>query len=66
MRYIIYASVVRSLIYVMIGSRLDLLYIVGVVSRFMFKLWIDYWMKFKWILRYMRSELKINLRFVKI
>lgn len=66
MRYIIYASVVRSLIYAMIGSRPDLPHTVGVVSRFMSKLWIDYWMKFKWILRYMRSESKTNLRSVKI
>lgn len=65
MESIPYASVVGSLIYVMIGSRPNLAYAVGIVSIFMSKLRMDHWSDVKWILRYLIGKLKASFTFVK-
>lgn len=43
MELILYVRVVGSLIYVMIGFRFNLVYVVGIVSIFMLKSRMDYW-----------------------
>ena len=51
-----YSSVVGSMMYAMIGTRPDLAYAVGVISRFMSKLGRKHWEAVKWVLRYLRGE----------
>lgn len=43
MKLFLYLSVVGSVMYVMIGIRLDYFYLVGVISRYMSKLLRSYW-----------------------
>ncbi|CAA7059577.1 unnamed protein product [Microthlaspi erraticum] len=50
-----YASAVGSLMYAMIGSRPDLAYAVGVISRFMSNPGRGHWTAVKWVLRYLRE-----------
>ncbi|XP_024006146.1 uncharacterized protein LOC112082836 [Eutrema salsugineum] len=49
----------------MIGSRPDLAYAVGVLSRFMSKPGQEHWADVKWVLIYLRGASKVNLTFVK-
>ncbi|CAA7036548.1 unnamed protein product [Microthlaspi erraticum] len=60
-----YASAVGSLMYAMIGSRPDLAYAVGVISRFMSSPSRDHWTAVKWVLRYLRGASKAKLTFTK-
>ena len=50
-----YASVVGSLMYAMVCTRLDITHAVGVVRRYMKNLGKEHWMVVKWILRYLRG-----------
>eukprot|EP01018_Ginkgo_biloba_P007114 Gb_02705 [translate_table: standard] len=50
-----YSSVVGSLMYAMVCTRMDIAYAVGVVSRFMNNLGKEHWEAVKWILRYLRG-----------
>lgn len=58
-----YSSAVGSLMYVMIGSRPDLGYAVGLISRFMSAPSRDHWSAVKWVLRYLKGALNNNLTF---
>ena len=49
-----YASVVRSLMYVILCTRLDICYAVGVVTRFQLNSGLDHWIAVKHILKYLR------------
>ncbi|CAA7054408.1 unnamed protein product [Microthlaspi erraticum] len=60
-----YASAVGSLMYAMIGSRPDLAYAVGVISRFMSNPGREHWTAVKWVLRYLRGASKDCLTFTK-
>uniref|UniRef100_A0A1J3IYK5 Retrovirus-related Pol polyprotein from transposon TNT 1-94 n=1 Tax=Noccaea caerulescens TaxID=107243 RepID=A0A1J3IYK5_NOCCA len=60
-----YASAVGSLMYAMIGSRPDIAYAVGVISRFMSNPGRDHWTAVKWVLRYLRGSSKASLTFTK-
>ena len=51
--------------YAMVGSRPDLAYAVGVVCRFMSKPGVSHWLAVKWIMKYVRGALKLNLTFTK-
>ena len=53
MKKVPYASVVGSLMYVMVYTRLDIRYAVGVVNLFMSTPNKEHWVAIKWILRYM-------------
>lgn len=66
MDIVFYVSVVGSLMYVMVGLRLDLGYVIGVVSRFMVNFGRSYWEVVKWILRYLNGVLNVCLTFIKI
>ena len=58
-----YASVVGSLMYVMVCTRPDIAHAVGVVSRFLINLGKEHWEAVKWILRYLRGTSKVCLCF---
>ena len=45
-----YSSVVGSLMYVMVCSRPDLAYAIGVVNRYMEKLGKEHWKPIQWIM----------------
>ena len=63
MRRVLYASVVGSLMYVMVCTRLDIAYAVGVVNRFLFNPGRLHWEAVKWIMRYLRDTFKLKLTF---
>ena len=62
MRRVPYASAVGSLMYVMVCTRPDIAYAVGVASRFLSNPRRHHWEAVKWIMRYLRytSNLKIT------
>ncbi|KAA0052191.1 gag/pol protein [Cucumis melo var. makuwa] len=54
MRRILYVSVVGSLIYVMLCTRPNICYAVGIVSRYQSNLGLDHWTVVKIILKYLK------------
>nr|GEW31659.1 retrovirus-related Pol polyprotein from transposon TNT 1-94 [Tanacetum cinerariifolium] len=58
-----YASVVGSLMYAMVCTRLDLAHAVGVVSRFLSNPGKKHWEAVKWIFRYLRGTSKLGITF---
>ena len=60
-----YASVVGSLMHAMVGSRPDLAFAVGLVSRFMSKPSQEHWGAVKWIIRYLQRASEVCLTFTK-
>ena len=54
MRCIPYASTVGSLMYVMLYTRSDICYAVGIVNRYQSNPGLDYWTAVKNILKYLR------------
>lgn len=63
METIPYASVVGSLMYVMICTRHDLAYAISLVSRFMSNPDKKHWMDLKWILRYVKGSVNLVMSF---
>ena len=55
MKSIPYASAVGSLIYAMLCTRLDIYYVVGVMSRFQSNPGPNHWIMVKHILKYLRG-----------
>ena len=49
-----YASAIGSFMYAMVCTRPDIVYAVGIVSRYMSNLGKQHWEAVKWILRYLR------------
>ncbi|XP_056857206.1 secreted RxLR effector protein 161-like [Raphanus sativus] len=60
-----YASAVRSVMYAMVGSRPDLAFAVGLVSRFMSKPNREHWEAVKCILWYLQGAMDVCLTFSK-
>ena len=58
-----YASVVGSLMYAMVCTRLNIGYAIGVVSRYMSNPQREHWAAVKWILRYLRGTSSVCPRF---
>ena len=58
-----YASVVGSLMYAMVYTRLDIAHAVGVISRYMSHQRIEHWNAVKQIFRYLRGTSKKCLHF---
>lgn len=56
-----YLSAVGSIMYAMVGSRPDLAYAVGLVSRFMSRPGEIHWEAVKWLLRYMKGSSEVQL-----
>ncbi|CAA7059582.1 unnamed protein product [Microthlaspi erraticum] len=65
MKSVPYANVVGSIMYAMIGTRPDLAYPVGVISRFMSQPIRDHWLGVKWVLRYIKGSLTTRLCYKK-
>jgi len=63
MKKVPYTSVVGSLMYAMVCTRLDIAHAVGVVSRFMSNPGKEHWAAAKWILRYLRGTSRVYLCF---
>jgi len=63
--HVIYSSAIGSLIYAMVCSRLDLAYVVSVVSHYMHNPGKDHWEAIKWILRYVQGSFDRCLVFNK-
>ena len=55
MKSVPYESTVGSLMYVMVCTRPDIAYAVGVVSRYFSNPGKDHWVTVKWIFRYLRG-----------
>ena len=55
MSHVPYASVVGSLMYAMVCTRLDIAHAVGVLSRFMSNLGKEHWKTVKRVFRYLRG-----------
>ena len=64
MSKVLYSFPVGSLMYTMICTRLDIAYVVGVVSRFLSNPGKEHWNVVKWILRYLKETAKWCLCFV--
>ena len=60
---VLYASAVRSLMYVMVCTRLNLAYAVSTVSRFISNPGKQHWEAMKWVLRYLRETARLGLVF---
>lgn len=65
MRSVPYCNAVGNLMYGMIGTRPDLAYPVGLVSRSMSNPVKTHWNAVKWVLRYVRSSTDMSLIFRK-
>ncbi|WZY98278.1 hypothetical protein YC2023_070607 [Brassica napus] len=65
MKDVLYASAVGSLMYVMVGSRPDLGFAVGLISRFMSHPSREHWEAVKWVLRYVAGAYGRCLTFKK-
>ena len=63
MKSVSYASAISSLMYAMLCIRIDKVYGVGVVSRFLSNLGKEHWAGVKWILRYLRGTSRLCLCF---
>jgi hypothetical protein len=50
-----YSSTVGNLMYAMVCTRLDIAYVVGIVSRYMNNPGKEHWELVKWILMYLRG-----------
>ena len=54
MKSIPYASIVGSLMYVMLCTRPDICFVVGMVSRYQSNLGLEHWTSIKHIIKYLR------------
>ena len=63
MQKVPYASVVGSLMYAMVCTRLDIAHVVGVVSHLLSKPRREHWETVKWILRYLCGTSSLRLCF---
>jgi len=65
MTHVPYATTVHSLMYAMVCLRHDLSQVVSIVSRYMHDPGRDHWEAVKWILRYIKSIIDVDLVFKK-
>ena len=66
MRKVSYASAIHSLMYAMVCTRLDIIYAVGIVSKFISRPRKQHWEVVKWILRYLRGSSDTYLCFIGV
>ena len=59
MEIVPYSFVIGNLIYVIVCTRPDIAYVVGVVSRVFSNPRKDHWEDVKWILKYLKGTSKI-------
>ena len=60
---VLYASIIDSLIYVMVCTKPNKAYIVGIISQFLFNPGKEHWSVVKWALKYLKSTSNFNLCF---
>ena len=60
-----YASIVGSLMYAMVCTRLDISQAVSMISRYMHNPVKNQWLAVKWILRYLYETIDVELQFKK-
>jgi len=60
-----YASAVGSLMYVMVCTRPDLSQVVSIISRYMHDFRKGHWEAVKWVLRYIKGTINVELVFEK-
>ena len=60
-----YASIIGSLMYVMVCIRPDITHVVGVMSKYMSNPRKQYWQAVKWILKYLNGNVESILCFRK-
>ncbi|XP_031285016.1 secreted RxLR effector protein 161-like [Pistacia vera] len=60
-----YASVIGSIMYAMVSTRLDLSFAISLLSRFMYNPRSDNWTALKWVVRYINSSLSVGLKYYK-
>ena len=65
MEEIPYSSAVGIIMYAMVGSRPDLGFAVGLISRYMFEPGREHWEATKWVLRYLTGAIGRCLTFTK-
>ena len=63
MRRVSHASVVGSLMYAMVCTRLDIAFVVGTINRYMSNSGKEHWATMKQILRYLKGTLSVSLRY---
>ncbi|XP_062089399.1 secreted RxLR effector protein 161-like [Humulus lupulus] len=61
-----FAEAIRSVMYSMICTRSDIAYSVSLLSRFMANPEEDHWKVLKWLLRYLKTTLKLGLLFKRV
>ncbi|CAM8990842.1 unnamed protein product [Rhodiola kirilowii] len=65
MEIVPYANVIGSLMYAMISTRLDLSYVISLLSRFMSNLGMDHWLALKHVVAYVKSTIDTGLCYSK-
>ena len=63
---ILYSSAVGSIMYVMVCSRPDIAFGVGMVSRYMGNPGKSHWESIKWILRYLNGSIRHDIMFGRV
>lgn len=58
-----YANVIGILMYAMVCTRLDILYVIGVLSGYMYNRGKEHWQAMKWIQWYIRNTVDVSLVF---
>ncbi|XP_073120250.1 secreted RxLR effector protein 161-like [Henckelia pumila] len=65
MKNVPYSNAVGSIMYMMVSTRPDITYGVGLVSRFMGKPSREHWRAVQWLLRYLKGTKKLKLKYSK-
>ncbi len=60
-----YQSIVRSLMYIMLKTRFDIIYFISMINRYVFNLTQTYWQTIKRIFHYLRETYQMKLIFRK-
>ncbi|XP_047326581.1 secreted RxLR effector protein 161-like [Impatiens glandulifera] len=65
MKNVPYSNAIGFVMYLMISTRLDIAYTVSCLSRFMANPGMPHWNALKWILRYLKTTVDVDLTFLK-
>jgi len=58
-----YCEAVRTLMYMLLGTCLDIMYAVGILSKFNEKLGLVHWNMLKWVYAYLSGTWDLKLTF---
>ncbi|XP_047336742.1 secreted RxLR effector protein 161-like [Impatiens glandulifera] len=65
MKNVPYSNAIGSVMYLMISTRSDITYTVSCLSRFMSNFGMPHWNALKWLLRYLKTIVDVDLTFFK-